>query len=265
MIRVRFPAGTQTYIFNPVLRMRLLQRCRGIMQALRKTELGLLVNLLTIVVSAWCFVRVASEMQQGKTQAFDVWALRALRQSGNLSQPIGPTWLPQVARDITSFGGGSVLIILSAITVGFLCLRRKFHAVALLVITLISGTLLDVSLKAWFGRARPTVVPRLTSFSSDSFPSGHSMLSAITYLTIGVILARLTEGRDSKIYFLTVGAGLAFAVGLSRVYLGVHYPTDVLAGWTAGIAWAILCDLVAQRLQRARLVEPPDPGPAGNA
>lgn len=236
---------------------RVLRRCFAMAPGVRRTELALLANFLGCVAGIWGFARIASEMQEGDTQAFDVWAVQALRQPGDLARPIGPAWLPEAARDITSLGGGSLLIILSGIVVGFLCLKRKLHAAVFLVIALVGGTLLDVFLKHWFARPRPSVVPRLTSFSSDSFPSGHSMLAAIAYLTIGVVLARLTEGRAAKVYFLTMGAGLALAVGLSRIYLGVHYPTDVLAGWMAGLSWAIVCDLLARYLQRSKVVESP--------
>ncbi len=236
----------------------LSRRFSKILTKANSPDLLLLINLLMCVIGVWSFALIASEMQEGETQAFDAWAVKALRQPGNLAQPVGPGWLVEVARDITSFGGGALLIILSSIVVGFLCLKRNFRAAAFLFAVLIGGTLLDVSLKLWFARPRPTLVPRLTSFSSDSFPSGHSMLSTIAYLSIGVVLARMMEGRNAKIYFLAVGAGIAFAVGLSRIYLGVHYPTDVLAGWLAGLTWAIVCNLAAQHLQRRRDVEPPN-------
>ena len=232
-----------------------LHKVRGALFRGGAPETMTLLGLLAIAASAWGFAKLASEMQEGETQAFDVWVVRSLRQPGNPAQPIGPVWLPEIARDITALGGGSLLIIISGIVVGFLCLRRKFHAVYFLLASLIGGTLLDYGLKAFYARPRPTVVPHLTTFDSASFPSGHSMLSAVAYLTLGVVLARLAQGRDAKIYFLTVGAGLAFLVGLSRIYLGVHYPTDVLGGWTLGLLWALLCSLVARHLQHARMIE----------
>jgi undecaprenyl-diphosphatase len=115
--------------------------------------------------------------------------------------------------------------------------------------------LLSTVLKDLFGRPRPTVVPHLFYVSSASFPSGHSMLSAVVYLTLGSLLARLVEQRRLKVYFLSVALLLSFLVGVSRVYMGVHYPTDVLAGWSAGLAWGLLCDLVARWLQQHGAVE----------
>ena len=86
------------------------------------------------------------------------------------------------------------------------------------------------------------------------------MMSAVVYLTLGALLARSQPRKRLKAYFLLVAAFLTLIVGVSRVYLGVHWPTDVLAGWTAGAVWAILCWLAARRLQRSRRLEPATPG-----
>src|SRR5262249_44576114 len=102
-------------------------------------------------------------------------------------------------------------------------------------------------------------VPHLAAVRSPSFPSGHSMLSAVVYLTLGALLARNTSEWNLRLYFLGVALLLTILVGLSRIYLGVHYPTDVLAGWAAGLAWALVCELVAQRLQRRGVVSEPAP------
>ena len=101
-------------------------------------------------------------------------------------------------------------------------------------------------MKALFLRPRPQVVPQLRAVVETSFPSGHAMNSAIIYLTLAALLARLVQPRALKVYFLALAMLMTFLVGLSRVYLGVHYPTDVLAGWTVGLAWASVCWLVEQ-------------------
>ena len=140
---------------------------------------------------------------------------------------------------------------------GFLLLSRKYQALAMLLLCIGGGLLLSTLLKDIIDRPRPNVVPRLSYVATTSFPSGHSMLSAIVYLTLGTFLARLVQPLRLKLYFLFVAMMLSVLVGLSRVYLGVHYPTDVLAGWAAGLAWAVLCWLLARYLQHRGTVEKP--------
>ena len=121
--------------------------------------------------------------------------------------------------------------------------------------SVLSGQAVGMILKDAFQRQRPDLVPTSAYFSGASFPSGHTMMSAVTYLTLGALLARSQERRRLKAYFLLVAIFLTLAVGVTRVYLGVHWPTDVLAGWTAGAVWALLCWLTARRLQSRRTLE----------
>ena len=152
-------------------------------------------------------------------------------------------------------GGTAVLTLVVLLTVAFLMLRRKWASAVLVLIASVGGTVLSTLLKSLFQRARPSVVPHLTEVTSLSFPSGHSMLSAVIYLTLGALLARTTKDRKVKGFFLLTALGLTLLVGLTRVYLGVHYPTDVLAGWCAGTTWALLCVTLARWLQKRRVVE----------
>jgi undecaprenyl-diphosphatase len=163
-----------------------------------------------------------------------------------------------VGRDVTGLGGLSIVVLLIAATVGFLWLDRRRHMAVLLVIATISGVLMSLLLKGLFARPRPDVVPHLTNVQTSSFPSAHSMVSAVVYLTLGTLLAASVESRLLRVYALGVAVLLTLLVGASRVYLGVHYPTDVLAGWAAGLVWALLCWLIARRLQRRGDVEPPE-------
>ena len=160
-------------------------------------------------------------------------------------------------RDLTALGSNIVLLIFTSAVAVFLAVRRQTHALALVVVSTGGGFLLAQALKMVFARPRPELVPHLALVSSSSFPSGHSMSSAVVYLTLGALLSQLVEERTLKAYFLGVACFLTFIVGLSRVYLGVHYPTDVLAGWSAGLAWALLCWMAASYLQRRGKVEPP--------
>ena len=109
-------------------------------------------------------------------------------------------------------------------------------------------------LKAAFDRPRPNV-DHYSYVVTSSFPSGHSMMSAVVYLTLGSLLTRVLPARGVKIYLIVVALLLTLLVGLSRVYMGVHYPTDVLAGWTAGLVWAMLCWLAARYLQKRGTIE----------
>jgi undecaprenyl-diphosphatase len=212
--------------------------------------------LLVIGGSIWAFVVIADAVLAGESRGFDERILHALRQPNDLAQPIGPEWLEDVARDITALGGGTVIPLVTAIVLGHLWLARRGHAGWLVLASVAGGILVTSLLKHEFARERPALVPHLVRVSSLSFPSGHSVLSAVTYLTLCALLARTTRDRLTKVYYLAVATFLAGTIGLSRVYLGVHYPTDVLAGWCAGIAWALLCSTIARSLQRSGVVEP---------
>jgi undecaprenyl-diphosphatase len=231
---------------------------RGIRRAvlwLGGTDLVLLLAFLVLVGGVWGFLQVADAVQEGETQRFDEYILRSLRKPDNPAEPIGPPWMKEVGRDLTALGGVTFLFLLTASVAGFLVLCRRYHALGLLLLTIGGGLLLSILLKGYFDRPRPTVVPHLSYVATSSFPSGHSMLSAVVYLTLGSLLDRLVASRRLKLYFLAVALLLTFLVGVSRVYMGVHYPTDVLAGWAAGLAWAVLCWLLARYLQHRGAVE----------
>ena len=214
-----------------------------------------LVAVLLIVGGTWGFIALADEVREGDTQRFDDWAVRAMRRADDPSWPIGPHWLPEVGRDLTALGGVAVLSLTTAFVAGYLLIVRKYHAMWLVLAATLGGLLISTLLKHLIDRARPDLVHHLSHVYTSSFPSGHSMLSAVVYLTLGALLTRLASERRVKLYFLAAALLLTFLVGVSRVYMGVHYPTDVLAGWTAGLVWALLCWLVARYLQRRGAVE----------
>lgn len=218
-------------------------------------EATVLLALLLVVLAVWSFVALADNVSDGDAQHFDEWAVRALRRADDLARPIGPNWLIEVGRDLTSLGGGAVLTLLTFTVAGYLWIERKSHAAWLVLISALGGLLMMTVLKGLYQRPRPDLVPHLTTVSMSSFPSGHSMLAATVYLTLGILLAQFVTERMLKAYCLLVALSLTFLVGVSRVYLGVHYPTDVLAGWAAGLAWALICWLIARYLQRRGAVE----------
>lgn len=218
--------------------------------------------VLLIVIGTWGFIKLADEVREGDTQTFDDWAVRSMRRADDPTRPIGPPWLAEVGRDLTALGGVSVLVLVTAGVAGYLLMAGKRHAMWLVLIATLGGLLISTILKYSFDRARPELVPHLSQVYTSSFPSGHSMLSAVVYLTLGSLLTRLVERRLLKIYFLTLAILVTFLVGISRVYMGVHYPTDVLAGWAAGLVWALICWLAAHYLRQRGAVEPltgPDP------
>jgi undecaprenyl-diphosphatase len=221
----------------------------------RNTDLVILLAVLVLVCGVLGFLKIADAVSEGETRKADERVLRALRNPADPSDPIGPPWVDEAGRDLTAVGGPVVLFLVTATVAGFLLLARKYHAVLLLLAATLGGLLLSTLLKNHYERPRPAVVPHLSHVHSASFPSGHSMLSAIVYLTLGSLLARLVEKRRLKVYCVAVALLFTFLVGASRVYLGVHYPTDVLAGWAAGLAWAVLCWLMTQYLQRRGAVE----------
>lgn len=207
-------------------------------------EVGLVAALLVAAGGILGFLGVAEEMRAGELEAFDTGILLALRNPHDLADPIGPQWLEIGMRDITSLGSIPVLALIVAVVIGYLVLARKLAIALLVAVSVGGGLLLGHLLKLGFERPRPDLVAHLVDIHSLSFPSSHAMLSAITYLTIGVLLTRVERRRIVRLYILVVAVGLTLLIGASRIYLGVHWPSDVLAGWCAGAAWAMGCWVV---------------------
>jgi undecaprenyl-diphosphatase len=201
------------------------------------------------------FGLIAQEVAGGETSAFDRRVILALRDPANSASPLGPPWLQEAARDVTSLGSIVVLIIITVAAAGYLFLARQRIAAWLMLVAVFGGIALIELLKAAFARPRPDFIVHAARVFTASFPSGHASLSAITYLTVGVLLARAQSSLRTSFYFMALAAFLTVLIGISRIYLGVHYPTDVLAGWCIGTAWAIGCWTIAARLQSGRGVE----------
>jgi undecaprenyl-diphosphatase len=221
------------------------------------TEWLLLSGILVAAAGGFAFAWLAGEVIEGETERFDRRLLLAFRSPADPSDPIGPRWVEEMARDVTALGSGIVLAFMTLGVIGYLLLARKRGAALLVALAVGGGTLLSTLLKFGFDRPRPDLVPHAVAVYTASFPSGHAMLSAATFLTLGALLMRVATQRRLKFYVMALAVLATVAVGLSRVYLGVHWPTDVLAGWSAGAAWALLCWLVALRLQQAGRVETP--------
>ena len=225
-----------------------------------RIEKTALAALAIVVLSTWGFVELADEVTSGQTGALDRSILLAFRNAADPSDPIGPRWFEEVMRDITALGGTTVLTLITLTVVGYLALDGKRHAAIMVLVSIGTGLLLSHGLKFGFARPRPDLVPHGATVYTASFPSGHATMAAVVYLTLGVLLARTRANRAIRIYILSAAMLLTVLVGISRVYLGVHWPTDVIAGWAAGTAWALLCWLVMLWLQQRGNVEEPEDG-----
>jgi undecaprenyl-diphosphatase len=227
----------------------------GLVRRFGGREPVLLFSSFLVLVALLGFIKVSAEVIEGDTDAFDKWAVRALRQAEDLSVPVGPPWLQEMGRDATALGGIGSLTFLTLIVAGYLLLAGKPRMMWFMLAASSSGLGISMMLKYLISRPRPDVVPHLSIVHTSSFPSGHSMLSAVVYLTLGALLAASIPSTRLKVYVLFVAILLSAIVGMSRIYLGVHYPTDVLAGWIAGFGWALACWLVAHWLQRHHRLE----------
>jgi undecaprenyl-diphosphatase len=208
-----------------------------------------------LLLGALSFLWIAEEVMEGDTLRLDQRVLMAMRVPGDPSQPIGPAWVEESFRDFTGVGGVAVLGLLTAATLGYLWLQGMRRAALYVLLAIGGGLLVSLALKAGFHRPRPDLISHGSMVYTASFPSGHSMLSAIVYLTGGAMLALVHRRRAVRLYILGCAVLATVLVGVSRVYLGVHWPTDVVAGWAGGAAWAALCWLIARQLQARGLVE----------
>ena len=209
-----------------------------------------------IALAVLAFSALASEMTEGELDGFDRTIILALRESADPAEPIGGARVETAMRDVTALGGVTVLGSLTLLVVVFLALKGQRGSAITVAVATLGGQAISNGAKWVFDRPRPDLVPHGVETISASFPSGHSMMAAVTYLTLAVMLARVEPRRRIKVFLIAVAVTITVAVGISRVYLGVHWPSDVMAGWAAGAAWALLCYLVAHRLGREGRIEP---------
>ena len=220
------------------------------------TEAPLLIVLAVVSGLILAFLQIADEMIEGEMEAFDRSILLMFRDPANPDLVIGPPWMHEMVRDITALGSFSLLGLIVLAVCAYLYLARMRSAALFVLVSVLGGTLLSTVLKLGYNRPRPDLTTMSEQFTA-SFPSGHAMLSAVTFLTLGALLARLAPTRRLQVLSLGGALLLTLLVGLSRLYMGVHYPSDILAGWCLGSAWALLCSIVAIVLQRRGSVERP--------
>jgi undecaprenyl-diphosphatase len=224
---------------------------------LRAQDLRLVAVLAAIGGLLFAFIKIGRAVSGQETTGFDEAVLLALRTTPD--DPIGPQSLTDAFMHISALGSGSVTGLIVLITVIFFAVSGHFRY-AMLMLACSLGTLAGMALlKNFYERDRPTVVTHFDPPGGHSFPSGHSMISAALYITLAVLIARTLKRRRQRVVVVAIGASLTMLIGFSRLFLGVHYPTDVLAGWTAGLLWALICGLIVQRLGKRGTTDVPAP------
>jgi undecaprenyl-diphosphatase len=230
----------------------------------RRPQTSLLMPFLVVAALVLTFGFIAGEVMAGATLNFDRYVMFAFRSSANnFSAPVGPPWVQEMARDVTALGSFSVLGLLLVAVIGYLLLVRKRKQALLVLVAMLGGVVINSALKLAFGRTRQDLFAPAARVFTASFPSDHAALSAIAYMTLAALLARTIASRAVRIYLIAMGIALIVLVGASRVYLGVHYPTDILAGWCIGSAWALACWTVMARFDRGEVPRAGNSGQSG--
>jgi undecaprenyl-diphosphatase len=225
-------------------------------------ELRTLLAVIGVALAAWAFAGIYDEVREGETLDFDHRILLLFRDPGAPERPWGPPQVESAVRDVTALGGTPLTVLITLAVAGYLAMARKPGAAGFVLVAILGAMCLSYLGKDLIARPRPELVPHAVVVITNSFPSGHATGAAATYLTLGALMARFEPRRRLKAYLLTLAVIIAVAVGLSRLYLGVHWPTDVLAGWSLGAGWALTCWTIARFLQRQGQLEaePEQPG-----
>lgn len=209
------------------------------------------------VSMALLFIWIANGVGDGDFVAFDRAILLAFRDPADSAKPLGPAWVTQSVIDISALGGMTLTTLLTLAAAGFLILRRRWRQIAVLLIVITGSAALSSFLKLWFHRERPAVALHLVDVWSASFPSGHAITAATLYLTLGAMLAETQPSRPVRIYILSFAVALTTMIGFTRVYLGVHWPSDIIGGWCAGAACAMAFFIFTAKDARV-ISKPPD-------
>lgn len=226
-----------------------MNRLRQLIQKYFPSEISFLFLLLGMVLSLFLFIVIADAVGEGETHSIDNEILLLFRSPEDPSLPLGQERLQYVIRDITSLGSSTLLTLITLLVVLYLILKKEIRSIVFVLSAAIGGGILVQILKFLFARPRPETVPQLVSEVTMSFPSGHSAMSAVVYLSIAVLISRIEPSRKTRVFLISSALIISFVVGLSRVYLGVHYPSDVLAGWMIGLFWALLCWFIASIIE----------------
>lgn len=207
---------------------------------LKRFEARVLIGLFLVAATLLAFLGIAEEMAEGETRDIDSRLILALRSPGDLNDPIGSHGVEEAVRDITALGGTTLVVVVTLVAVlAFVFHKKRIHAVVMAG-AVVAAWASSQFTKGLFSRPRPDLVPHEVYVYTGSFPSGHSTMSTAAFLTLAMLIASLEMKRRSKALALTLAALIVVSVGFSRVYLGVHWPSDVLAGWCLGAGWALV-------------------------
>lgn len=239
--------------------MSITELVRG-MKDMRSAALPALMTGI-VAFGAYVFLELADEISEEEVGHIDRALLLAFRTPDDLSDPLGPPWLEEAITEITALGGYPILVTLIVAVAGYLIVTRKYGPALFVVLSTGLGTVVSQALKAFYERPRPDLVDHLDVIHTASFPSGHATMSAIVYLTLAALVVRLVSDTRVRVYVMSAAILITVAVGLSRIYLGVHWPSDVVAGWALGAAWASLSWLAVSILRAWRKRELPGSDP----
>lgn len=232
----------------------------------KRLEPGLLLAIIGVMGAVWAFLGLTGEVRELETTAFDQKVLLAFRVHDNLAELVGPRWLQEAGRDVTALGGFTVLTLVTVLAVALLLMLRRRTQAAIFAAAVMFAQAAAELIKHIVNRPRPELVAHHDLVYSSSFPSGHSVMAPVVYLTLAAIVAAGSASKPIKLTLLIGAAALVLAVGVSRVYLGVHWPTDVLGGWTMGatIAWvaAVALHMTAPKQAASGEVRPDTAGAA---
>nr|WP_283255053.1 phosphatase PAP2 family protein [Marivita sp. GX14005] len=227
----------------------------------RLPQSWLLVGLILVSALAWGFIELADEVAEGATHRYDAYLMRALLDITGVAAGTSSPLMGEIMRDTTALGGIAVLGFVVIAVSGFLWLAGKRRSTVFLLISVATGLAMSQWFKGLFDRPRPDFITHGSYVHTASFPSGHSLMAALVYMTLAVMLARSLKQRAAKVYVTALAILLALSVGFSRIWLGVHWPTDVLAGWMLGTGWALACAVLAGWLDRRGVIEPEEGAP----
>lgn len=205
-----------------------------------------------LTLGVFAFIAIADEMAEGELRKIDEWLFLSFRTAGDPPQPLGPPWLQETAVEITAIGGFPLILLTLAAVAGFFIVTKRYGVALYAMLSVGSGALLSQTLKQYYGRPRPDLVDHLDVVHTLSFPSGHALVTTVAYLTLASIVIGFLNSRRARIYVLSVAVLVAVIVGVSRVYLGVHWPSDVAAGWALGAAWASFSWLILHFMTRKK-------------